>query len=157
MTPIPSWSLPTDNLYKFIALSGLALVIVPVILFYIEVGSITSLQPDFNSKMRHIESLKKLMEERLNSGTLTGEEINFFHEISITLNDVLTVVDHQKARLPMMLTLGVISIVGLFIGYAMMWFGFKNWCLKVQKPLDNILRLEVELIKSKAREVVEDE
>jgi hypothetical protein len=138
-------SLPTDNLYKFMALSGVVLLLVAPIFwakFYISHSERTraaieslgySLPPPeyyfFRAKVLGGESVteeqRKLVEKfdslRRESSRLDGEFL---------LYDRFSYVVTSAA-----------IFLGL-LGLALTWFGFRLWYLRVQKPLDRILLKE---------------
>lgn len=136
---------PTDNLYKFMALSGVILLLVAPIFwakFYISHSERTraaieslgySLPPPeyyfFRAKVLAGESVpdeqRKLVEKfellRRESSRLGGEYLRY-------------------DRFSYVVTSAAIFL-GL-LGLALTWFGFRLWYLRVQKPLDRILLRE---------------
>jgi hypothetical protein len=145
---------PTDNLYKFMALSGVVLLLVAPIFwakFYLSHSERTraaiqslgySLPPPeyyfFRPKVLAGESVteeeRKLVEKfdslPMESSRLGGEYL---------LYDRFSYVVTSAA-----IFLGM-------LGLTLTWFGFRLWYLRVQKPLDRILLKEVREIDEKRR------
>lgn len=138
-------SLPTDNLYKFMALSGVVLLIVAPFFwakFYITHSDRTrtaiellgeSLPPPdyyfFRAKLLRGESVteeqRKLVQNfdsLRKESSRAGGEFLLYDRFSYVVT-------------------GAAIFLGL-LGFALTWFGFRLWYLRVQKPLDRILLKE---------------
>lgn len=150
-TKIP---LPTDNLYKFIALFGLTLVILSFIPFYhsykvkieeIEViANFNKLKPQSDRLIIYIKSLlaEKDYEPEGNlapKSLLIKEYNKLYMPIEIELNK-LEIQTLKNAELKKLVRAELIlSIMILLMGVGFMFFGFKHWYYKLQKYQDMII------------------
>lgn len=136
-------TIPTDNLYKFMALSGVVMFIVAPIFyvnFYIsykkiEYTAIDSLRvphPEYyfiKSKMEHGETVTKSQKElveKWDSFKKEGSSVKIEYNLYTRFSNVIT----------------FLSIVMGTIGLALSIVGFWLWYNRVQKPLDIILMNE---------------
>jgi hypothetical protein len=151
MAEIPGLpTIPTDNLYKFIALTGVLMFIVAPIFyvnFYIsyhkiELDAIDSLRvPSWDyyeskSKIEHGETVTNAQKE------LVEKWDSFKREGSNTQLDY-----HLYTRFSCVITL--LSFIMAVMGLALAIIGFWFWYNRVQKPLDAILLNEVKEKKNK--------
>ncbi len=134
-------SLPTDNLYKFMALSGVVLLLVAPIFwakFYIShserthaaIASLDYLPPpeyySFKAKLLRGESLPK-------------EDIELIEKFD-SLRNKSSQLGHDYLlydRFTYLVTILAISLA--LLGISLTCFGFRLWYLRVQKPLDLLL------------------
>jgi hypothetical protein len=150
-------NLPTDNLYKFLALSGLLLAVIsfafPMKLIYEAREQLLSQQTEFEVLKIELESIHARVESAEMKGTLgTGEgrellEKHYKNEIA------LVKVNSQAAKIRLLSNeieswkLWMAILVGLGIFFAVV--GFILWYQVVQAPADKLLRLQ--LVEAQAR------
>ena len=113
---LPSISTPTDNLYKFIAIFGLIMLVAGVVYLFYTMSS-------------HLDKIEKRRMEALESAAKTGVKIEVNSDFEMVSRHALI----QGA---------FVSV----IGSAMVVFGFVNWYHRVQKFLDKQLVAETEKI-----------
>lgn len=139
-------NLPTDNLYKFIALAGLVVILLSIVLPNIALhnlrlellktnGELSVLQaeydflreehnsvenhPNLEEAAKHREKMKELRVRTLQLKSKDESE-RFLHRQTIVWQSV--------------------AAIGLFVGAGMVTFGFKLWYERVQKYQDMILK-----------------
>jgi hypothetical protein len=117
----PSVPLPTENLYKFVCMLGLALVISCVAAHVVLHGSQLSQKVQLLTEIADLEAVKPLPEQKLALKRQVLEVI---------------VADEKTYRL----ALGVI----LGLGVVMIWAGGTKWYRDVQLRDDEVARLQLE-------------
>jgi uncharacterized membrane protein YciS (DUF1049 family) len=134
-------SLPTDNLYKFMALSGVVLLLVAPIFwvnFYISHSdrtraAIASL--DYLPPPDYYSSKAKL----LRGESIPDQQIELIDKVD-SLRNKDSQLSHDYLvydRFTYLVTVLAISMA--LAGITLTWFGFRLWYLRVQKPLDLLL------------------
>ena len=138
--PIPNS--PTDNLYKFVALSGIFMVVVPTIFL--------------NSELRHMNTKAGEILAIQHQATSNAEALQVFgdkdskndYEQLIKIfelsKDARVETAALKARAKWVKSFHVWNLIITITGVFMAFWGFINWFKRVQKPLDKILQLNLE-------------
>jgi len=124
----PSLSVPTDNIYKFACLFGLALIVVSIISF---VSIYTS---SLDRKIRYAEIVIRVEAEPQRSKA---------DDDLLTLNKTLLSVTKENERLAS----SVIAVV-LSIGVLLSAFGAHRWHDKVQQRDDKLAQLQLEKLEA---------
>jgi hypothetical protein len=143
-------NLPTDNLYKFLAISGL---IITLFSFYypfqklhelqflmIEIPSEAELLEFQNQYLRgrvnYLEERHKKEEDLSKKQAIYDDS----YKSEIELKKILVNIESNKKKLSVLLIEHQIykgvSIIGVIFGVLLMVFGFRWWYQKIQKPLD---------------------
>lgn len=126
-------SLPTDNLYKFVALSGIALILFSVA--YIK-PMLMELDVEQTQLIAEIEYYSQLKDEGKNlEKILSHEKLLEWH--------IKTKVLEKKIEQVNELTIH--ARVSIWLGCFLMYIGFQLWYYRVQKPIDAA-------VKNKAKE-----
>jgi len=150
-------TLPTDNLYKFLALSGLLLALVsfayPMKVIYEAREQLISQQTEFEVLKIELESIHAQFESAERRGTLgTGEGRGLLEKQS-QKRIALVKVDGQAAKTGLLTEeiksweLWMTILVGLGTFFAVV--GFILWYQLVQAPADKLFRLQ--LLEAQAR------
>ncbi|HLG35875.1 MAG TPA: ATP-dependent Clp protease proteolytic subunit [Bacteroidia bacterium] len=155
-------NLPTDNLYKFIALSGLALMIV-FVLYPIKRWSEANIEMAkirgdtvmifrkawlINNERTELSKMETKLNDELKTNRLLLEEVlkaknslkEKDYDFKISAAEVqakLLLLDEQDRQKDIMLN---ISIAGGLVGIALAIIGFILWYVRVQKPIDQQLK-----------------
>lgn len=124
----PSLAVPTDNIYKFACLFGLALIVVSIISF---VSIYTS---SLDRKIRYAEIVIRVEAEPQRSKA---------DDDLLTLNKTLLSVTKENERLAS----SVIAVV-LSIGVLLSAFGAHRWHNKVQQRDDKLAQLQLEKLEA---------
>jgi hypothetical protein len=144
-------SLPTDNLYKFLALSGLALILVSFVfpgnlINDLELKSVDA-QTQINLLAFESSILERDVEAAGKKDSLPPDELVKLDERRQRLKAKLIETEGQKNRLAVLvrqvrLTFNLFRIGG-FAGLAMSSVGFLLWYRRVQKPADLLARKQL--------------
>lgn len=159
-------NIPTDNLYKFIALSGIIIVLLSIYIPKVKIAEVTDKIIDAKEsklilvvKVNNLESQVDRFKDKFGPSIKENKENNkelkvenLYGELD-ELNDVLFLLKieriKQKAiteRIEVLENRSVEifrwSIITLFNGLVMAFFGFWLWYSKVQKLHDLILKSE---------------
>ena len=147
MTNIPGLpTIPTDNLYKFMALAGIVMLIVAPIFYakyYIS---------HYNIELEAIESLKIYKPAELyfkNTKELTKEEKIFLDKIESKEKENKQIQKGYELYSRFSNVILLLSIIMAAVGLALSIVGFWLWYNRVQKPLDKILLNETKMVSKK--------
>ncbi|QHS13189.1 hypothetical protein [Shewanella sp. Arc9-LZ] len=160
---------PTDNLYKFLAITGTWLVAI-VTAFFMYLGYLTFELKKLNyeqSRMMFSESvvreidrrLKSISEDKLDENILDwtprsegSDEVQFITQIK--QSHLQRVKDYDSKPKPdygyqfdLVKETGFINIVYgiIFLAVSCFYFGFRGWYSKIQKPMDLGLKLDLKI------------
>ena len=145
-------NLPTDNLYKFIALAGLALMMLSVYLDYtkgIDISlAVEQLKGDLEvdkAESRYLQT--QILEAIDKSNSLAVRQLTREADKQRAVVDakLATVTFQVKAYA----SLSKVLTSTFFAGIGISIFGFLLWYVRVQRHLDAALRLESKIKKSK--------
>ena len=157
-------SLPTDNLYKFLALSGLAIVTFSIVFPMIRDSELNlmMLETDKNMKVANIE--KELFDKRidkfLNSDLgsnldelkMREEELeiwrNLLKDQQIYTVDLEYEVRKFEELHKELKFIQLLMKFGFGVGLIITFLGFLLWYVRVQKPNDLLLRKQIETDKT---------
>ena len=154
--PIPNF--PTDNLYKFFALSG-------VFVFIASIWLNSNMLSDLNTSLNEITveaetatTLRHLLPENIaDDYDLRSAEIKLFREfaeLSISSQTKLdALIKQQNKVMKFSILLYIVACFGILVS----GIGFRQWYLKVQKPLDEILQLNLRKAKSETLSSTENQ
>ena len=140
--PIPS--LPTDNLYKFIALTGLFVGVSSVFFMEIQVErnrkTVATLTAQVDYKKYVVDKLESKTGNSLSNDQKLGllaklitEEKKIIEKLAESKTDL----DITKKRLRPIRLISLLGFIASIIGFCL-------WYRRVQKPLDEILQLNLE-------------
>lgn len=145
-------SLPTDNLYKFIAIAGLALIIFAAYLDYTK-GMETSLAVE---ELKGQLDIEKAESEYLNtqlSEALKKSDPSAYRKLSRELDKQSAVINAKLATVKFQAQvydwLRKVLVFTYLVGIGVSLFGFFLWYFRVQRHLDAAIRLESKNKKSK--------
>ena len=137
-------SLPTDNLYKFMALSGLVLLTLSA---YYPAQRIAELQ------LKQVNTSTEIALAKLEADEI-GKELSYLEKqkspdqaVFETLKKrqlqsqqsvvrIRGLAETQNVLLEQRFRLLVIGSIGLIAGSALSWYGFRLWYARVQRPMD---------------------
>jgi hypothetical protein len=157
--PLPA--LPTDNLYKFVAISGLVLVVVGVIVpIRLQTDIERRLAPmvaGLAAATEHMVAMSRALDPRPTDGAATGLRITPMEQEAIDKTgaeaDRLMKLAEDAGFSPVELRAAKrwiqVSISAGLAGVVMMGIGFGLWYGKVQKYQDQLLKAEA-MAKAKA-------
>jgi hypothetical protein len=140
--PLP----PTDNLYKFMAISGVVLLIVAPIFwaqFYITHAertqlAIRALRIDLPPEHEYWDSKARI--ERAES--VTDEQRKFVEEYDAQQKESDRIVSEFLIYEGFSTVVTVVAIFLFSLGLVFTPLGFRLWYVRVQKPLDRILAMQ---------------
>ena len=147
--PIPN--LPTDNLYKFMALSGIFLMVFSFSFEQLQKQKIHKLLYEVEANLIVTDSIQALLPpnrepESENDDAdvvLYREHVELVKMNKLKLREREALIEqHDNTRFPLLFL--------FFSGAGMAFFGFYSWYRRVQKPLDKILKLNLEKAKLEA-------
>jgi len=127
MSSFPIPNLPTDNLYKFQALSGLTLLIFSfafIVLFTIEVK---------NEAIKLDSIIEDVRSNQQSEKIDLKKEFRLFHVKGFQFS--MSVIGGS-----------ILGVIGVFLAIN----GFYQWNKKVQKPLNELLLLELDIKRAEA-------
>mgnify|MGYP003584142935 CR=1 FL=1 len=122
---------PTDNLYKFIAIAGLSLIIVGTLsLTAVLTGPDKLIESAITSAKQYVAFVDK---QNITKKELTADETSRLFALEAEIKAYIEILDYRtmNARI-VFLVLIVLVIVGMFVSAT----GFWLWYYKLQKPLD---------------------
>ena len=145
-------SLPTDNLYKFLAVSGLVIFIFSQVLPVIRISEIRMKLVEVRTQSNILKVLSEELEEDIaiwkNKTSLTPEEKDSFRkrliEIRIKTAELRGRFEQVESLNRDLDYLMILFWGGLLIGVGISVLGFLAWYFIVQKPNDLLLRKQVE-------------
>ena len=154
--PIPN--LPTDNLYKFVALTGLFVAITGVFFLEIQVERSSKAVSVLKAHVEYKNYVLDLLESADTEASLSRDQrqrlveelISHEEEIIGGIADSGTELDTIKKRLR---PIGLISLLGSIASM----IGFRLWYRRVQKPLDEILQISLEKTRLEAEVLKENQ
>lgn len=154
--PIPN--LPTDNLYKFVALTGLFVAITGVFFLEIQVERSSKAVSVLKAQVEYKNYVLDLLESADTEASLSSDQrqrlveelISHEEEIIGGIADSGTELDTIKKRLR---PIGLISLLGSIASM----IGFRLWYRRVQKPLDEILQISLEKTRLEAEVLKENQ
>ncbi len=151
-------SLPTDNLYKFLAFSGLLLILIStlgapyskLILMESLMKASTDLEI-YKAEVDFLSEKTKILEDKKKNKTLSNSKLisatedlrDNTHKIKISQIRATNAFSLEKAKLESLEILEEYQLVGLVFGYLLASFGFVLWYAKVQKISDIRLLNEI--------------
>lgn len=147
-------NLPTDNLYKFIALSGMSLILISIYLYLSTFENIKNELSSIGYEMAlltlDIENKEYDLKENAEN-TITPEAhkelLNENREMRRKNGQHAIQVQRNCNRLQELQSLkGNVKLLLLF-GLVMSLTGFQQWYVKIQKPMDEKISLELKLMK----------
>lgn len=152
MLPVPTPSVPTDNLYKFMAVFGLILMLAGVLAPYplesqyqVELEGLRekylSGLSKANAKIRELQKSQTDPEKLLHDGVLKTPQEAFFDEADKHETYFKSHLDRRWKKYVEQIYLSNWLIVG---GCVFGLIGFSFWFWKVQRYHDKILKLEFE-------------
>ena len=140
--------IPTDNLYKFIALSGLAITLLSLTypvskLLELELAAVETksqqkkLAIEDAEIKREIEILEK--EKNPSSQTIIALRERMVQQRikAVEFSKIIAITEIQLKWVQRYINA---SIAGLIIGPWIAFFGFKRWYINVQRPLDEQIK-----------------
>ncbi|SHO46819.1 hypothetical protein SAMN02745220_01651 [Desulfopila aestuarii DSM 18488] len=155
MIKISELPIPTDNLYKFIAISGLIILLLSIVLpLYwsndlqskaIELGTeIAVLQMKNDLLGEDVRKVEKQLSTTENSNGVIGKETKQLHEkskndlrsIQFSTIEIKGKINLQEYYLKMLKKISIYAFLGIVIGLILSIYGFKFWYIKLQQPLD---------------------
>lgn len=151
-------TLPTDNLYKFIALSGLLIVLVsffiPICIMHQVNMQRFDIEADVNvaiEESRRLENKTNLLRQSMKDKSITKEEARLkndeFDKISEknTMNGIRlkSQLNKLKFTIEEIKDLKWLVLIGCGLGVVIAWAGFLLWYKRLQKYQDIIIRNEV--------------
>lgn len=135
---------PTDNIYKFMAITGLLLIILGITYPYKELNKNIAEIYKLNSQANLILLDKK---ELFYSKQLSEQEYNAklrqYNEKLIKLNEDQGIFNAHKNQTGLSI---IIGLCGVVIGFLLALLGFILWYKKLQKYLDVIIKTKSERI-----------
>lgn len=138
-------NIPTDNLYKFMALTGILIIVLSSTLFIVK-GNRTQ---EINQELKKLGSLidselsnKELVILRLKNDETFKKNYKADNSISVYEAETTKLLEELKLILKDKPTYRLIALVFGFLGITLSLFGFKLWYEKVQKYQDIILENE---------------
>jgi len=154
--PIPN--LPTDNLYKFVALTGLFVAITGVFFLEIQVERSSKAVSVLKAQVEYKNYVLDLLESADTEASLSSDQrqrlveklISHEEEIIGGIADSGTELDTIEKRLR---PIGLISLLGSIASM----IGFRLWYRRVQKPLDEILQISLEKTRLEAEVLKENQ
>ena len=163
---LPFPSLPTDNLYKFVAIAGLILCLASPVyyqLFYVDLllknielrAEMTKMEKDTDDWQEDLEELKmelKLLEASKNSPNV-DRQVEQFRAAQREFRNkeraiVRSVIDRKKfgdsvqVYNDRLTIVRVIAVTMFILGLCLLSGGARLWYMRVQKPQDKILAKE---------------
>jgi hypothetical protein len=145
-------SLPTDNLYKFVALSGLALILVSLTyptgkVIELELGAVEvkSQQEKLNIEKSEIDRLLAVLEK---ANDPKPQEVTALRELHT--QSKLKTIELTKSVEVIQIKLNwakhylIAAMLGFAIGVLLAFVGFRFWYLRVQRPNDIDLRKKLD-------------
>ena len=143
-------NLPTDNLYKFLSLSGLIVGLFCLTFIEIEISKTTKLVLESKARLEDIESYENII-DLINSGADTIYDKTERLQLSQNLKEKLLDVRLQTAEAQSNNTITDRRLLPMYIasmlGFLMSFWGFNLWYSRVQKPMDELLLLNLEKVK----------
>ena len=138
--PIPNF--PTDNLYKFMALSGLALLLASILFIEINLSRFDELSNQIEAKQKQVTFLRDLAKTSDNEANINHleEGIAIIKENEILISQLNVLLNRLSKHLWSMFFL---SGLGLSTSIA----GFWLWYTRLQKFQDEVLQLNLEKTK----------
>ena len=141
-------ALPTDNLYKFLALSGLVLFVISFVfprslVDELELKTVET-QTEVNLLVREVSALNKDVDVAAAKPNLSDEALEKLSERRDQLNEKAIRLEGQKERqktLLKQLRYAVdLSLFGSILGYLIAHVGFWLWYTRVQRLADLLAR-----------------
>lgn len=130
--------IPSSNMYKYVALSGVAIIIVTLVFA-------VSRLFDIHDQLLEVEERVEIMNARLEAGTNPegGEPAS---ELDQRLNQIH--LDAARKRLEILkdrsLGLREWALILFTLGIVVSAYGFTRWFLKIQLPMERIARHQAE-------------
>jgi hypothetical protein len=157
---LPTPGIPTDNLYKFIAISGLVVFVagflVPLQLqnnidleatkLSSAIRNATGVKVDVNHPAENTMIVKKPLPTLSGSSYPTTTEA--IEDTAANIQELMDLyITHRQ------ITARTILVANIFgaIGFVLMFVGFKLWYQRVQKFQDQIIKAEAQETKSKSK------
>ena len=152
-------SLPTDNLYKFLALAGLALLLFSFWYTDVKTSELSFKIAEGKGEMAVLKVYIDELPKEINSTEVVTKPKSVNDENSKELSkqrhEYLIKDAQLKAKVEILTVLlediefhHKVFAVGAFIGGFMSYFGFLLWYRRVQKPNDMLLLNQLESLKS---------
>jgi hypothetical protein len=144
---------PTDNLYKFMAMSGVVLLIVAPIFcaqFYVSQAERTRKAFETLGESFAPADYEMAKVKFENDKPITDEEKNLIEKYDALKKEASSAGSEFLIYDRFSRVVTVLSILLGLLGCLLSWFGFYLWYLRVQKPLDRILLKEARTHESSA-------
>jgi uncharacterized membrane protein len=157
MNPMPTFpNLPTDNLYKFFAISGLFIVILSVTIPYFQEHDLATqaiqIQQDEAILSKELKYLQTEIDIAIDKGEILDLQ-NYVFEKLKALDIKVTELDTKKKLLQNLenelTNLSKYRTVGVSIGVAILIIGFSLWYYCLQRYQDLIIKLQAVEMQSK--------
>jgi Flp pilus assembly protein TadB len=158
-------SLPTDNLYKFVALSGIALIVFAYYLTFSRMWSVQEHIADAEESLQMLSAHTNMLQEKKQkweqlvfeegarsregkSDTKSDEETKAAEESLVHAKDDLAVemvklsvaAKRVKNEWIWLAAGGVMCVLAVVTGSLMAHWGFRNWYRRIQLPMDAQIR-----------------
>ncbi len=161
MTPLPN--LPTDNLYKFLFIAGLSIILATVIIFITQYKTIREEQDKNSLEIANLinemefstEDMKETSENFKQKGIDDSEVKNQIEQVKLkrreikVRNDIMNLkIQKSQQDFCELIALFIVTCLMVLIGIIMSVRAYFNWLYLVQKPMDEKLKLELEKLKS---------
>lgn len=145
-------TLPTDNLYKFLALSGLALLLFSMVYPLNTLNDLELKAVEARTQIKLLELELSVLERNIDAASRKKEpspdEVARLSDRQQQLKAKAIQNEGERERLTTLVKQlrfafnGLIG--GLLIGYALAHLGFYLWYVRVQKPADKLARTQGE-------------
>lgn len=146
-------TLPTDTLYKFMALSGLVITLLSAWFLLTRVDSLKlsliALRGDANGLTIEEEFLRGEQQElKANSDGSRNDQRELrqrAYELQLKVNLLQTKLTKANALLGQITEYRIFLYVSIFFGLNLTYWGFRLWYIRIQKLQDAILRRQAGL------------
>jgi uncharacterized protein YktA (UPF0223 family) len=146
---------PTDNLYKFAALSGLVLLLVSIIYPQTRMDALNARIYDFNCEIEemkvggetlaeHFKAYKSQIFKSDAEGKSLAAATEELQKHSSRMAVRSTEIDYLKNRFRWWER---VCGIGAGLGLLIMGYGFMSWYLNLQRPQDRLLQKELAAVK----------
>lgn len=146
-------TLPTDNLYKFIAIAGITIVVTSFLSISFQMHEMAILMFDYNTEALVVrENVDNLGEKVTNLSTLEKDEIIIESQsiLKETNNQELKLAELEGVRQKNTFLFDdfkenfYMFKKFIYLGFGITVYGFILWYLKLQQYLDKIIKKEAE-------------
>lgn len=145
-------SLPTDNLYKFIALAGLVLIIFSAYIDYTKGMEMSLAVEELKGQLEIDKAESQYIEPQI-SEAAKQNDAPAYRKLIREREKQKAVVDAKLATVKFQskvyFWLRRVLVTAYIVGAGVSFFGFLLWYIKVQRHLDAAIRLESKIKKSR--------